>query len=119
MMIVSRRGLALALVVACLPVAASVAVAADIQPAAATSEAQRSFVYRCEDGTSLTATFSPPEQPRSVADLVFADGKTVALPQAISADGGRYTQGDIEFWIKGNGATLTIAGKSTQCETSD
>ncbi|WP_114188474.1 MliC family protein [Microvirga aerophila] len=39
------------------------------------------------------------------------------LPQAISADGGRYTQGDVEFWIKGDGATLTRAGKSTTCRT--
>ncbi|MCX5570527.1 MliC family protein [Kaistia nematophila] len=79
----------------------------------------KDFQYECEDGTELTATFSPPEQAHGVADLVFADGKKVALPQAVSADGGRYTKDDIEFWIKGSSATLTIAGKTTNCETAD
>ena len=49
--------------------------------------------------------------------LVYAGASTeTTLPQAISADGGRYTQGDVEFWIKGNGATLTRAGRSTTCK---
>jgi len=52
--------------------------------------------------------------------LVFAGSSTeMTLPQALSADGGRYTEGDIEFWIKGKRATLTRAGKSTTCRTGD
>ena len=43
--------------------------------------------------------------------LVYTGSSTeTTLPQALSADGGRYTPGDVEFWIKGNGATLTRAG---------
>jgi membrane-bound inhibitor of C-type lysozyme len=52
--------------------------------------------------------------------LVYAESSNeITLPQALSADGGRYTEGDIEFWIKGKGATLTRAGKSTTCRTGD
>lgn len=76
-----------------------------------------SFEYQCEDGTRLTATFSPPDQPEGKADLVFADGRTLLLPQVISADGGRYEKDGVEFWIKGMGAMLTIAGKMTNCAT--
>ncbi|MFD0465857.1 MliC family protein [Microvirga aerilata] len=47
--------------------------------------------------------------------LVYAGSSTETLPQAISADGGRYRQRNVEFWIKGNEATLTRAGKSTTC----
>ncbi|MBO1909496.1 MliC family protein, partial [Microvirga sp. 3-52] len=43
--------------------------------------------------------------------LVYAGSSTeTTLPQALSGDGGRYMQGDVEFWIKGEGATLTRAG---------
>ena len=41
---------------------------------------------------------------------------SLTLPQVVSADGGRYAAGDIEFWIKGNSATLTRSGKSETCE---
>ncbi|MCX5576976.1 MliC family protein [Kaistia terrae] len=118
-MTLHARGLALALVLASLPVAASVSVAADIQSVAASSEAARSFAYRCEDGTRLSASFSPAGQGQGTADIAFADGRKVVLPQAVSADGGRYVKDDIEFWIKGNGAMLTIADKMTNCTTHD
>jgi membrane-bound inhibitor of C-type lysozyme len=79
-----------------------------------------SFEYQCEDGTRLQARFSPPEPAREgTADLVFADGDRVVLPQAVSADGGRYVKDDVEFWIKGKGAMLTIAGNTTNCVTND
>jgi membrane-bound inhibitor of C-type lysozyme len=72
--------------------------------------------YTCADGTSLQAVFSPAGSSMGSVKLVYAEPSSVmTLPQAISADGGRYTQGDVEFWIKGNGATLTRAGKSTTC----
>ena len=76
--------------------------------------------YTCADGTKLQATFSPPSTSMGSVKLVYAGSSTeMTLPQALSADGGRYTEGDIEFWIKGKGATLTRAGKSTICQTSD
>lgn len=71
--------------------------------------------YKCEDGTSLTAVFEGgPSSPGS-ATLTFADGGVMKLPQAMSADGGRYVGGGTEFWIKGRGATLTRDGRATTC----
>lgn len=72
--------------------------------------------YTCADGTTLQATFSPPGATAGSVRLVYAGSLPEAtLPQVISADGGRYAQGGVEFWIKGNGATLTRAGRSTTC----
>lgn len=41
--------------------------------------------------------------------------KSVELPQALSADGVRYADGDMEFWIKGKTARLTRAGAALYC----
>jgi membrane-bound inhibitor of C-type lysozyme len=71
--------------------------------------------YSCADGTKLQAIFSPPSTSMGSVKLVYAGSSTETLPQAISADGGRYRQRNVEFWIKGNEATLTRAGKSTTC----
>jgi hypothetical protein len=51
--------------------------------------------YRCADGTRAGAVFSDPG-PAGTVRLTFA-GKagTVALPQAPSADGGRYADGSV------------------------
>jgi membrane-bound inhibitor of C-type lysozyme len=111
MMLRYRRGLVLALGLA------SALVAVDL--AAADGSAARSFAYQCEDGTRLTASFSPPGEAEGSARIAFVDGETTVLPQAVSADGGRYVKDDVEFWIKGKGAMLTIAGKTTNCVTSD
>ncbi len=71
--------------------------------------------YTCSDNTDLTARFyaSP-----AVADIVFDGSKEkVTLPQVLSADGGRYAAGDIEFWIKGREATLTRGQSKTTCKS--
>lgn len=73
--------------------------------------------YRCDDGTTLVARFSPPDQQDGRVALIFGDGRKVTLPQAPSADGGRYVGAGIEFWIKGRGATLTRGGASESCLT--
>jgi membrane-bound inhibitor of C-type lysozyme len=72
--------------------------------------------YRCDGGTRLTATFSPPGQTpsRAVLRIDGTPGETI-LPQVMSADGGRYASDTMEFWIKGTEATLTRAGKSETC----
>jgi membrane-bound inhibitor of C-type lysozyme len=76
--------------------------------------------YTCADGTKLQATFSPPGTSMGSVKLVYSGSPSeMVLPQALSADGGRYTEGDIEFWIKGKSATLTRAGRSTTCRTGD
>jgi membrane-bound inhibitor of C-type lysozyme len=76
--------------------------------------------YTCADGTKLQAMFSPPSASMGSVKLVYARSSTeTTLPQALSADGGRYIQGDVEFWIKGKGATLTRAGTATTCRTGN
>jgi membrane-bound inhibitor of C-type lysozyme len=72
--------------------------------------------YTCADGTKLRATFSPPSTSMGVVKLVYVGSSAeTTLPQGVSANGGRYTLGNVEFWIKGQGATLTRAGQSTIC----
>ena len=85
--------------------------------AGAAAQDTQPIQYTCMDGTKLQATFSAPSASVGSVKLAYSGSSTeMTLPQALSADGGRYTQGDVEFWIKGNGATLTRAGKSTTCQ---
>lgn len=74
--------------------------------------------YRCADGSAFTATFTPPGEVEGSVTLTYEDGHMLTLPQVISADGGRYEKDGTQFWIKGNGGTLTIDGKDTSCEAS-
>ena len=83
---------------------------------AVSATAQKSFTYRCDDGTVLTASFL--RIIRIKAARLTIDGKTMVLPQRRSADGGRYARGGTQFWIKGRSATLTRQGKITTCETN-
>ncbi|MCX5512665.1 hypothetical protein C3941_03790 [Kaistia algarum] len=93
--------------------AVGIAVAlASVAPAMADATAR----YRCADGTAFTATFTPPAAAKGSVTLAYKTGRKLVLPQALSADGGRYVKDDTEFWIKGNGGTLTIAGKATTCK---
>ena len=86
-------------------------------PAAAA--APEAVSYTCADGTRLQATFSSPSSSPGSVKLVFARSSAeMTLPQALSADGGRYAQGHVEFWIKGQGATLTREGQRTTCRTN-
>jgi membrane-bound inhibitor of C-type lysozyme len=71
--------------------------------------------YLCFDGNKLTAKFSPPNVATGEVKLTLQEGRTVILPQVLSADGGRYANGEVEFWIKGRSATLTMAGKVVRC----
>jgi len=83
---------------------------------AVSATAQKSFIYRCDDGTVLTVSYL--RFIRLQAARLTIDGKTIVLPQRRSADGGRYARGGIQFWIKGRSAMLTRQGKTTNCETS-
>ena len=64
--------------------------------------------YRCLgrfDAVDVTALFFN----RPPSELVLLVGETATrLPQQRSADGGRYADGDQEFWIKGDRATWRI-----------
>jgi len=73
--------------------------------------------YRCADGTAVRAVFSVLGSTGSVR-LTFAGKRgAVTLSQAASADGGRYADSDMEFWIKGKTARFTRAGVATECKT--
>ena len=73
--------------------------------------------YRCSGGGNLTANFSPPDTAKGSVALTFGTGRELKLRQVLSADGGRYADADIEFWIKGQSATLTIKGVKETCST--
>ena len=87
-----------------------------IWPVSSVSAAE--VAYKCSDGTALGAAFSAPGRPGSVR-LTFNGGRPrpMILAQALSADGGRYVNGKVEFWIKGKTARLTRAGGTTDCDT--
>jgi membrane-bound inhibitor of C-type lysozyme len=74
--------------------------------------------YRCADGTAVRAVFSAPGPSGSVRLTFAGKGAAVTLPQAPSADGGRYADGGMEFWIKGKTAQLTRSGAATECKTT-
>ena len=59
----------------------------------------------------------PGGSPGQVVLKIAGSPGEIILPQAMSADGGRYTEKDVEFWIKGNNATFTRGGKSETCHT--
>ena len=71
--------------------------------------------YTCSGGDTFTADFPPPDAAKGVAKLSFGMGRELTLPQVLSADGGRYANGDTEFWIKGRSATLTRNGVKETC----
>ena len=74
--------------------------------------------YECSAGTRLTADFSRPgvSPGQAVLAISGSPGK-ITLPQVMSADGGRYANDTMEFWIKGRGATFTRGGKSETCQS--
>jgi len=74
--------------------------------------------YICDDGTQLSATFSPTaDTPGKVSLKIAGAEQPLELPQVLSADGGRYAAGAAEFWIKGNSATFTRDGSTQNCHT--
>ena len=74
------------------------------------------MALRMASRTLGSASFSPPGVGNGRVALTGPDGR-VTLPQQPSADGGRYANNRMEFWIKGNGATLTREGRSETCHT--
>ena len=93
--------------------AALVALVASATPALAVKAS-----YTCTGGTRLSADFSPPgTSPGNVVLTIQGTSGKVTLPQVISADGGRYANESMEFWIKGKGGTLTRGGKSETCQS--
>lgn len=86
--------------------------------------AQASFA--CDMGKAIAASFyqgeskpSPgpdqPPVPGGSAVITLSDGRSMTLPQTISADGARYANADdsFVFWTKGNGAFVTEGDQQT------
>ncbi len=69
---------------------------------------QSNVPYFCREGKSLTVTYT-----ENQVALSLSDGRSIKLPQAISASGTRYAEGDIEFWNKGLDAFIVEKGKNT------
>jgi hypothetical protein len=76
--------------------------------------------YTCDAGKVIIAKFyqgetepspSPDQPPIPGGSIVLSlsDGRSITLPQTISADGERYANSDesFVFWGKGNGAFIT------------
>ena len=76
-------------------------------------------VFQCSSNQAIHAVFM--NDPNSVT-LDLSDGRTMNLPQAVSADGARYANADesFVFWNVGNSATIQENGKTTydQCVTT-
>lgn len=68
------------------------------------------FLFTCTGDTSLKADFG-----EHYVRLTLSDGRQITLPQAISADGGRYANPDesFVFWNKGNTAFIEERGTRT------
>jgi membrane-bound inhibitor of C-type lysozyme len=73
--------------------------------------------YTCSGGGKLSAKFSQADAAKGEVKLTFDTGRELALPQVLSADGGRYANAGIEFWIKGRSASLTVNGVKETCST--
>jgi membrane-bound inhibitor of C-type lysozyme len=73
--------------------------------------------YTCSGGGRVSANFSPPDAAKGEVKLTLDTGRELTLPQVLSADGGRYANAGIEFWIKGRSATLTMSGVQETCST--
>jgi membrane-bound inhibitor of C-type lysozyme len=60
--------------------------------------------FTCQGGKTIDATFYA-----SSVDLKLSDGRSMQLPQAMSASGARYANKDetFVFWNKGNTAFIT------------
>jgi heat shock protein HslJ len=61
------------------------------------------FNYNCEGGRTFTVQM---RADGLEVRIVLPDGKTVVLPHVISADGARYSNGEVTYWSRGRGALL-------------
>lgn len=83
-------------------IGACLAAAAVLITASLPAQAQTFVRYLCADGTPVVAAFYKNDKTARIQ----VDGKALALPQRLSADGGRYAKGGVSFWTKGQQATL-------------
>lgn len=67
--------------------------------------------FKCADAKSIEATFYADK-----VDLKLSDGRSMTVPQAMSASGARYANTDetFVFWNKGDTAFVTEGKDETQ-----
>ena len=72
--------------------------------------------FDCDGDKSIEAAFD--NGPKPSVELSLSDGHRWVLPQALSASGARYANGDdsIVFWNKGNTAFIEEGGRTTYRE---
>jgi membrane-bound inhibitor of C-type lysozyme len=91
---------------------AVVAVAAGLALPALAETPVATAIFKCQGGNSIDATF----YANSVS-LKLSDGRSLTVPQAMSASGARYANKDetFVFWNKGDTAFVTEGkdGKET------
>jgi len=70
-------------------------------------------LFTCSSGQTIRASFYNGAKP--IVDLSLSDGRTMQVPQAISASGARYASADelFVFWNKGNTAFIEENGTTT------
>lgn len=76
-------------------------------PAVETVATPSNYVYRCDDGLRFVARFPNPDRA-----ILEAGAQTLTLPRAVSGSGARFVEGDVEFWVKGDEASLTDGGSA-------
>ncbi len=88
--------------------------APDTASAAASKTSRGPFVFVCKGAppTKLRVTYLGHDADR--AKLTY-NGRTVIAKHALSADGARYQARGIDFWNKGDDATVEWRGKSLNC----
>ena len=89
--------------VGCAPVFVAPQTTATEAPANDTIDA----TFVCPDGTSLDTVF---DNSNNTVTVALPDG-TVTLPQVVSADGARYSDGTTTFWNKGDEAMVEVNGE--------
>jgi membrane-bound inhibitor of C-type lysozyme len=64
--------------------------------------------FKCDAGKTVQAQFMQNTIGQGSVALELSDGRSMTLPQTISADGGRYAKPDesFVFWAKGKGAFI-------------
>ncbi len=75
------------------------------------SDVVSDVIFSCPDGKNIHATFRTSQK----VDLELSDGRSMTLPQVISASGARYANTDesFVFWNKGDGAFVEEHGTTT------
>lgn len=78
------------------------------------SASEQEGITFASEHVRFTASFSDDE-----VHIVMSDGKQFRLPQHISASGARYTDGEIQFWTKGDVAWLELGDETYEVRIID